>query len=199
MYEYKDLKGLTRLTVGAMGIYLVGELTAKLGLLANAQQGASPDTPLAALVALAALLELAALILCGILFLCWIYRANANAQLLGGGLSDSPGWAVGWFFVPFANLFKPFLAIKEIWLASHFGSNWVNGEATSMLRWWWGLWLTGGIVSYVGMIAKDSPRVSASLYLMSGVLFAAATFFMIRIMLQVRDAQTVTRHAEVFT
>src|ERR1700754_3506800 len=53
-----------------------------------------------------------------IVFAVWIHRANRNARALGAvGMRFSPGWAVGWFFVPIANLWKPYQAMKEIWQA----------------------------------------------------------------------------------
>ena len=32
--------------------------------------------------------------------------------------SFTPGWSVGWFFVPIMNPWKPFQAMREIWQAS---------------------------------------------------------------------------------
>lgn len=37
----------------------------------------------------------------------WIYRAHANLFAAGyQGLEYTPGWSVGWFFVPIASLFR---------------------------------------------------------------------------------------------
>src|SRR5687767_1529604 len=50
----------------------------------------------------------------------WIHRAHANLRDAGtDGLEFTPGWAVGWYFIPFANLIKPFQAMRELWNASH--------------------------------------------------------------------------------
>jgi len=44
----------------------------------------------------------------GVAFLVWFYRAHANLSGLGAEyLTYSPGWAVGWFFVPIFSLFRP--------------------------------------------------------------------------------------------
>ena len=38
------------------------------------------------------------------LYCIWIHGSAVNARRLGaGGLDVSPGWAVGWYFIPFAN------------------------------------------------------------------------------------------------
>src|SRR5947209_8456564 len=42
-----------------------------------------------------------------VVFGMWIYRANHNVRALGAReLRYTPGWAVGWFFVPILNLWK---------------------------------------------------------------------------------------------
>src|SRR5512133_3434057 len=52
----------------------------------------------------------------------WQHHAQANAVVLsGGGLRFTPGWAVGWWFIPIANLWKPFQTVRELWRASHGG------------------------------------------------------------------------------
>src|SRR5512132_1941138 len=71
------------------------------------------------LVGVSVLLGLLAFLACSIVWLIWQYRAQANARALtNGGTSVSPGWAVGWWFIPFANLLKPFLSMHELWQAS---------------------------------------------------------------------------------
>jgi hypothetical protein len=69
-----------------------------------------------------------------ILFLIWIHRANGNLRRLSGEtLTITPGWAVGWFFIPVASLWMPYLAVKEIWEVSHRGT----GRGTALVGWWW--------------------------------------------------------------
>src|SRR6185295_7113854 len=58
----------------------------------------------------------------GIVWCVWQHRAQRNAiELAYGKLQFTPGWAVGWWFVPFANLVKPFQTVRELWKASHGG------------------------------------------------------------------------------
>jgi len=74
----------------------------------------------------------------GILILMWIYRANANARLPGAqDMKFTPGWSVGWFFIPFAMLFKPFQAMKEIWRASANPQDWQSQPVSVLVGWWW--------------------------------------------------------------
>lgn len=74
----------------------------------------------------------------GVLVLAWTWRANANARGLGAaGMRFTPAWSVGWYFVPLANLVKPYDAMREIWLASAFPEGWSNQAEPLRLRWWW--------------------------------------------------------------
>ncbi len=44
----------------------------------------------------------------GVCFLIWTYRLTANLRSFGvPGLKHTPGWAVGYFFVPIMSLFHP--------------------------------------------------------------------------------------------
>lgn len=71
-------------------------------------------------------------------FLVWAYRAAANNRALGArALEYTPGWTVGWFFVPFANLIMPCLAIQEIWTTSHDPSErTASASHVPVIAWW---------------------------------------------------------------
>lgn len=68
----------------------------------------------------------------------WIYRAHANLRAASiDGLEFSPGWAVGCYFIPIVNLFKPFQDMRELWNATHGQSDGL--PADSRLTTWWGV------------------------------------------------------------
>ena len=84
----------------------------------------------------------------------WIYRANLNALRLGGeGLRYSPGWAIGWFFIPVLNLWKPYQAFKEIWLASANPKHWKSLTRPALLPVWWTLFLVSASVGQAALRA----------------------------------------------
>jgi hypothetical protein len=77
----------------------------------------------------------------GIAWLLWQYRAHANLRALGvANLKFSPGWVVGWWFIPFANIVMPYLTVRELWKASDPKAgavDWkVRGGATIVGLWW---------------------------------------------------------------
>lgn len=111
MEGFRDPARTTRAAVAALGAYIVLlALEASLRL-ADPEPGGAADIALVP--------GLLALIACFILVGRWIYLTNANAHLLSDDMTISPAWSVGWFFVPFANLVKPYQGVKETWRASH--------------------------------------------------------------------------------
>ncbi len=89
-----------------------------------------------------ALVQFAIITTSAVLVLMWIHRAAFNVRQLGAtGLRFKPGWCVGWYFIPIANLWKPYQAMKEIWRATADPSNWQGERRSALLPWWWLFWL----------------------------------------------------------
>ncbi len=107
-------------------------------------------------------LQILLLIGTAITFLIWFHRANKNLPSLGQtGLFFTPGWAVGFFFVPFLNLVRPFQAMRAVWHGSDPGrlgfdfaphkANFGSRLGTpSLVGWWWGLFL---VFNFIGNAA----------------------------------------------
>ena len=93
-----------------------------------------------------------------ILVLLWIHRANHNARQLGAAdMQFTPGWAVGWYFVPIAWFWKPYQAMTEVWRASRNPSAWRGEPVSLLLHWWWVLWIVPFWgVSIVDLAARRS-------------------------------------------
>lgn len=94
------------------------------------------------------LLQVLMAVTLGITFLSWIYRINKNLHALSWDeMQFTPGWSIGWYFIPIANLFKPYQAMKEIWEVAHRGES--SGQP--LLGWWWGLWIVSSILANVAI------------------------------------------------
>ena len=118
-------------------------------------------------------LLLATLVLAGM----WTYRANANLHAAGAdGLSFTPGWAVGWHFVPFANLVRPFEALREIWNRSRLEDDTYLSDHAPTLRWWWGCWIIGSWLSNIGAF-RDDPATAPVRLVGEIVLLGSALLF----------------------
>src|SRR5271165_4169959 len=77
-----------------------------------------------------------------ITFLKWVYRAYKNVQGFGAeGLRFSPGWAIGYYFIPILSLIRPVQVMNEIWRASDDPRNWQKRPGSWMIASWWALFL----------------------------------------------------------
>lgn len=79
-----------------------------------------------------------------ILFLRWTYLAKRNVLALGStNQRISPGWSVGYYFIPILNLWKPYQALKEAFEGSHPNSQYTRNERSrpALMPLWWILWL----------------------------------------------------------
>jgi hypothetical protein len=81
------------------------------------------------------------------LFFMWVYRANRNARALGAEeMRYTPASSVGWFFIPLANLFMPYLALREIWKASSPSrrTQWRRARVSPIFGAWWAVGVAQG-------------------------------------------------------
>jgi hypothetical protein len=87
----------------------------------------------------------AAFVLTAIVFLVFFHRAYSNLATLGPSERRyTPGWAVGSWFVPILNLFRPKQIANDIWRGS-------DGSAVpGVFHWWWALYLVGGVAYFDG-------------------------------------------------
>jgi len=161
---FKDPTELTKWTKRALYAYVMVVVIAIISsaleaqLLSDFKNGVYTSEKLAVAAAEAnddrqgkiGIVQLILFLVSGILSLKWIYRANFNARGLGAiNMVFTPGWAIGWYFIPIANLWKPYQAMKEIWKASNNTQNWNIWSAksvSSLLPWWWFFWLSSGII-----------------------------------------------------
>ena len=200
MYKYKDLTRLTRIGIGALFIYMALNTLAEGGdFYVNVLLGRPVYQAIVGPIGLLTIANFVALVVASILVCCWIYRANANAHTIDRGLTITPGWAVGWYFVPVVNLWKPFQGMKKTWLASKVGSNLGAGEATNLLNWWWGLWLLSSFTGNLApQLSSSAPQLSAEIGLVDCIATIPLTLILTRIMTQIRNAHRVARHTEIF-
>lgn len=148
---------LTRLLIAGIALSVIALWSGFLeyDLLQEAQEGLIPSDADAEAndvrQAVVGLFQVLVFIVTGVVFLRWIYRANKNARQLGAkGMQFTPGWSVGWYFVPIANLWKPYQAMKEIWNASVDPLKWDAQGRSPILGLWWALWL---LSSFLGNLS----------------------------------------------
>lgn len=87
-------------------------------------------------------------------FLVWFHRLYTNLPALGAtDLRFSSGWAIGAWFVPFLNLWRPKQIADDIWRASDpdadtvSGPHWRGRPVGGVVHFWWGLYLLSNLVN----------------------------------------------------
>ena len=199
-WRYRDPRPLARVVIIFLWMHLVAAAAnffavgAEIGALDSGEPG-----PLA-LAMMTRLAHLLVYVVTGILFLMWIYRVTANARTFHPQMNAKPGWAVGWYFVPIAFLWKPFEYFKETWKVSHDPAHPNSEETPALLNWWWGLWLVGLVASNIsgrlGMREDATTEVyttSNLLEMISDASSVALVFVVVR-MLRVLSERQATTH-----
>jgi hypothetical protein len=116
-----------------------------------------------------------------IVFLMWIYRAYDNLTKLNiTTLNFTPGWAVGFWFVPILSLVNPYTAMREIWeetqnytLSKEQKQNLIK---PTLVRIWWALYLTNIFVSYFVLIFFKGDSSIDGLLTLTTALMVSNTF-----------------------
>lgn len=172
-YRYtKDPQKLTSFLILMQRILLAAEVIvlfsdlAELSLLNRAyteEEGEANDTR----QGLIGIAYLVITIIAGITFLKWVYRANLNSRGFGAqSMRFTPGWCIGYYFIPFLNLVRPYQSMKEIWQVSQNPARWQTQESSSLLSIWWGLSIVTGILGQIvfrtSMSANDIPSLKNS-------------------------------------
>ena len=130
-----------------------------------------------------------------VVFLMWLYRVSNNVAAFGAPRQTSAGWAVGSFFVPIANLFIPYQAIKEIWNKSEPAADnsfFYTASPPGFFPAWWGFWLASNVSSniYFRMTMAEAPvEASVMVGILSEVLSMAAAFFAIKVIKEIDRRQ----------
>jgi len=107
-----------------------------------------------------------------VVFCMWIHRANYNARQLGAvDMKFTPGWAVGWYFIPIYFLWKPYQAMKEIWQASSNPARWHDEPCGSILPLWWTSFLLSNVVMIAA--ARFSGEFQPEMMVKGGLLAVA--------------------------
>ncbi len=90
-----------------------------------------------------------------VLTVIWWYQAYQAVERTGvPGRKWSSGWAVGGWFIPFANLIIPKLVLNEIdrisGATADGGDGWSSRRVAAVVNWWWGCFVTGSLLLAAG-------------------------------------------------
>jgi hypothetical protein len=123
-------------------------------------------------------LGLVGLLTTGVFWFFWLHRAVANARALGRPTEFTPGWAIGWWFVPLANVVRPYQIVRSL-------MDELGAPDNRPVLWWWGTYLAAGIFanfsSFLRVPDLDGLRVFLGSSVVAEVLRAAAAILAFRL------------------
>lgn len=211
--EYRPLKTLSLLAIAGLAIFAALDL---LSIIVGVGQMASPTSAIdldeegslsiwLMLQGLVYLLKFPVYIFTVTMFLVWLHRAHSNlGPLQASHLEFTPGWAVGWWFIPFANLVKPFQAVREVWVESDpDGAVGERGFLSSGARSapvymgvWWALWLISNIVGNIAGRVYDPDTMSdnelgALIFIVPGILSIIAAIPAVMVVKDITQRQAL--------
>jgi hypothetical protein len=103
-----------------------------------------------------------------VVFLCWNYFAAVNVRALGAKhLRFSPGWCIGWHFIPIANLWKPYQAMREVWQASTSPAAWSEAPVPALLPRWWAWWVLDYVLIITSILLSVTANITSQ-YILAG-------------------------------
>lgn len=133
-------------------------------------------------------------LLCAVLFITWFFLMRRRTELLAPNwFRKGPGWAIGAWFIPVANLWLPYRIASDMWNAC--APPPTEGKSHRLPMWpvnlWWGLFVgttllgrfTAARLDMTGSLSGLSDAVT--LYLAVDLLYAAtagaAVVFVVRL------------------
>ena len=108
----------------------------------------------AARVDAAAVVELLLFAVAALLFLRWLHLCYRNLLALDTeDVRFTPGWAVGFWFVPILSLWRPKQILDELWRGTDVraelpGGGWRSLASTGLVTGWWALYVVSGFTTY---------------------------------------------------
>lgn len=117
-----------------------------------------------------------------VFFLLWTARAYANLHRAGlPYLRHAPGWAVGAWFVPLMNFYRPYTIMKEIWHRTQDGFL-PAGTPTrphTVIRYWWLCFWAPALVSFVCRLSIGTSGSTTAFYEADFASLAFAAVFQV--------------------
>jgi len=126
-----------------VGVLLWDSLGVATAIIAGEDVSEDSFTMLARRASEMELISSGVLIAAAVMFCLWTYRVAKNATAMGARLSISPGWAVGFYFIPIVSWWMPYSAMVQTWDASDPDprSDPYQPRSHALLVAWWLSWL----------------------------------------------------------
>jgi len=184
--------GILKVCLSMEMLAVIACMTILFGLVDATSRGLEPSPLLPRLLPGVYSAQIALTALAGTTFLIWFYRVYRNCRTLGAeNLGRSAGWAVGSFFVPIANLFVPYLAMREAWMVSGNPRNWRSEPVGGIVHMWWTFSITASVIG--GFTGATYGQTQLALF---GFLFLAGMVLRVALILVTLNLVTQINHRQ---
>lgn len=151
------------------------------------------------------LLKLITYVATVVMFSTWIHRAYGNLPALGNqreGLEYSPRWAVGGFFIPFANLVVPYKVTREIWTKSDPA---IRGDddfmfaqpaTAALVGAWWAFWIISNVADNIVFRLSRNAETAESMLWVTKLNIGAALLEIPAAILAILVVREINRRQE---
>jgi hypothetical protein len=150
-------------------------------------------------IAAAYIAQAIAYVLCAVAFIAWMHRARINTEALGDRSQRyGAGWAVGGWFVPILNLWRPKQVIDDIWVSSDAAGT-PDGAPRRPIpmsfHGWWFCWIASLFAERASIQAYDVSRpypqqqVATVMALVTSAITVVAALLAIRVVARITDLQ----------
>jgi len=140
----------------------------------------------------------------GVVWLVWHFRAQRNVSALGAtNLKYRPGWAVGWWLIPMANVAMPYLTMRELYKASAPDAgavDWAAARTPALLPLWWGCVVGRLVLASIGATVAAGKRSGlsalAAFAARDGLYIAGDTLLIVGGLLAIVLVRTIQRRLD---
>lgn len=139
---------------GLLGLVGLARIVAALALGSAARSEGDVESAYDTYTTFAGVHAVLFLIAAGV-FIAWFFRAYKNLRRFGvENMRYRTGWAIGAWFIPFFNWFRPKHIANDVWRGSERGvdvaKQWRRVAVPNFVHWWWGLFLVQGFLLETG-------------------------------------------------
>jgi hypothetical protein len=137
-----------------------------------------------------------------ICWLMWQHRAYANLRFIGSRDTEhTPGWSVGYWFIPFVNLFRPYQITSEIYRRSEIqnGRDPIGGlSGPPLIGAWWFVYLAwGATLRFYTIIVKDAKTLP-TLITATNIELTAHVVGLVAAILAIQVIRSIDRFQQAF-
>ena len=137
------------------------------------------------------------LIATAVFFIRWLRLAYRNADVVAPGVRRyGHGWAIGAWFVPFLNLWRPKQIVNDVWRAGDPSGSPQGAALSPLLNLWWAGWIVSNVLAQVAVRLSLDQDTVEELRTADAWYIASDAFDAVVALLAILVVRRITRRLE---